>query len=165
MTDVTPKRVLVYKRTHEGDPDPQAGVFGNNGCMKSVRGWDYDAVIGVGGIGHRVESRIKGKLTWIGIGPHKDKMDKDDHPLVTFDHFLYFDVNEGPQEHLQLRKKAPALARRMYDRKARWFIVKPSDPAEWKEVEHILHLAKNAPPSADLSGPPTSAGRCKRSSH
>jgi hypothetical protein len=26
MTDVKPKRVLVYKRTHEDDPDPQEWV-------------------------------------------------------------------------------------------------------------------------------------------
>ena len=43
-------RILVYKRTHVGDPDV-AGRFGINHCMGSVRGYHYDAVIGVGGMG------------------------------------------------------------------------------------------------------------------
>jgi hypothetical protein len=44
-------RTLIYKRTHTGDPDPETGVFGNNDCMGEVRCWDFDAVIGIGGIG------------------------------------------------------------------------------------------------------------------
>ena len=44
-------RTLIYKRTHSGDPDPESGVFGNNDCMGRVKGWQYDAVIGIGGIG------------------------------------------------------------------------------------------------------------------
>ena len=64
-------RTLIYKRTHSGDPDPVAGVFGNHDCMGSVKGWDFDAVIGIGGIGPEPKrNRIAGKLTWIGIGPH-----------------------------------------------------------------------------------------------
>jgi hypothetical protein len=38
-------RTLIYKRTHSGDPDPKAGVFGCNNCMNTVRGWGFDAVI------------------------------------------------------------------------------------------------------------------------
>lgn len=44
-------RTLIYKRTHSGDPDSESGVFGNHDCMGSVKGWQYDAVIGIGGIG------------------------------------------------------------------------------------------------------------------
>ena len=43
-------RVLVYKRTHNGDPDT-SGCFGVYDCMGAVRDWEFDAVIGVGGIG------------------------------------------------------------------------------------------------------------------
>ena len=144
------RRVLIYKRTHEGDPDPQKGVFGNHKCMKTVRGREYEAVIGVGGI--RPWAKYKGiarKLTWIGIGAHKDKKDGEGNPLVTFDNFLYFGEKKP-----MLRDRAPALARRMYDGKARTLIVTPSSP-EWQEVKAILDLARNAPPSAQLKDAPS----------
>jgi len=63
-------QTLIYKRTHSGDPDPKTGVFGNHDCMGKVRGWPFDAVIGIGGVGQEPQShRIAGRLTWIGIGP------------------------------------------------------------------------------------------------
>ena len=37
--------VLIYKRTHTGDPDKN-GIFGINNCMGSVRDWEFYAVIG-----------------------------------------------------------------------------------------------------------------------
>ena len=43
-------RTLIYKRTHLGDPD-LFGTFGINDCMGEVRARQFDAVIGVGGIG------------------------------------------------------------------------------------------------------------------
>jgi hypothetical protein len=43
-------RVLVYKRTHVGDPDAR-GRFGIHDCMGQDRSWHYDAVVGVGGLG------------------------------------------------------------------------------------------------------------------
>jgi hypothetical protein len=70
--------------------DPNTGVFGNNDCMKSVRGRRFDAVIGIGAIGPEPERHgIAGKLTWVGIGPLKifDDPDHPDRPRVTFDHF------------------------------------------------------------------------------
>jgi len=45
------KKTLIYKRTHTGDPHREVGVFGENGCMRRVRGYKFDAVIGIGGIG------------------------------------------------------------------------------------------------------------------
>jgi hypothetical protein len=78
-------RTLIYKRTHTGDPDPVSGVFGNNNCMGQVRGWLFDTVIGVGGIGTYAQSEhIAGLLTWVGIGPHKTGDLR--RPRVTFDH-------------------------------------------------------------------------------
>ena len=64
--------VLIYKRTHSGDPD-EAGQFGINDCMGQVRRWNFDAVIGVGGVGAKARSLgIDERVNWIGIGPHKE---------------------------------------------------------------------------------------------
>ena len=65
-------RTLIYKRTHCGDPDSEARVFGNHDCMRTVRGREFDAVIGIGGIRPWPKyNAIAGKLTWVGIGAHK----------------------------------------------------------------------------------------------
>jgi hypothetical protein len=42
-------RTLVYKMTHIGDPSPATGVWGDTGCMGIVRGYEFDAVVGIGG--------------------------------------------------------------------------------------------------------------------
>ena len=79
-------RTLVYKRTHNGDPDA-LGQFGIHDCMGSVRAREYDAVIGIGGIGDEPKKQgIAGKINWIGVGPQK--FGKPDRPLVTFVRFL-----------------------------------------------------------------------------
>lgn len=142
-------RTLIYKRTHCGDPDPMRGVFGNNDCMKSVRRWPFEAVIGIGGSGAEPRSHgIARKLTWVGIGKHEIFDDPDrpfvtpECPLVTFDHFLYF----GKEGQL-LEKIAPALARRMYGKNVRTLMDSLSFE-EQQEVEKILRLAENAPPSS-----------------
>jgi hypothetical protein len=147
-------RTLIYKRTHCGDPDPKTGVFGNNNCMKTVRGRRFGAVIGIGGKGREPKSHgIAGKLTWVGIGPHKifDDPDRPDCPRVTFDHFLYFG-ERGPL----LEERYQALARRMYDKNVRVLMHTPS-PAGGREIDKIsdldrdvrkvLRLAMAAPPS------------------
>src|SRR5262245_44441374 len=91
MNDI---RVLVYKRTHTGDPD-EKGVFGCCDCMGTVRRWEYDAVIGVGGQGNEAKKyKIDRKLTWIGIGAQKKESPESwgyAGPLVTFDHFVRYD--------------------------------------------------------------------------
>jgi hypothetical protein len=143
-------RTLIYKRTHSGDPDPKTGVFGNHDCMGGVRGWQFDAVIGVGGVGQEPQShRIAGKLTWIGIGPQVI-----DHtargPQLIFHHFWYRG-EEGPL----LRANYPALARHMYSKNVRVRVHSPSSgehqgsetAALDKEVKRILRLAMDAPPS------------------
>jgi hypothetical protein len=132
---------LIYKRTHNGDPDPDRGVFGYHDCMGRVRGWIYNAVIGVGGIGQEpIAEGIAGRLTWIGIGPHRTGDLRK--PTVTFDHFWY----KGPQGPM-LESVAPALARRMYAGKVR--VIKDSAlaPAELADVENILRCARLSPPS------------------
>jgi hypothetical protein len=138
-------RVLVYKRTHTGDPDPETGTFGCNGCMGAVRGWDFEAVIGVGGIGGEAESHgIAGKLTWIGIGPHHVPVWDERGPGVQFEHFVLYDA-KGPD----FRQLAPKLAKRMYDAGIR-VILHDMSEAESAEVAGILKRAKKAQPSPGL---------------
>ncbi|MGH8273791.1 MAG: hypothetical protein ACRES9_05995 [Gammaproteobacteria bacterium] len=150
---------LVYKRTHCGDPDPETGVFGCNDCMGRIRAWYFDAVIGIGGKGDEPKrNQIARKLTWIGIGPHKD----GDPLLVTFDHFLYCGA-DGPL----LEIKAPKLATRMYDNNAR-FIKDSFSAEEYSEVCKILRIAEHAPSSPihlrdmPLETPRTTKGVCQR---
>ena len=147
-------RTLIYKRTHSGDPDPQSGVFGNNDCMGTVKGWRYDAVIGIGGIGPEpLRKGIAGKLTWVGIGPHKvfDNPEKPRNPRVTFDHFWYLG-ERGPL----LEAAYPALARRMYEKNVRVLIHSPLDAkgsglAELdRDIRKILGLAKGSRSSRRL---------------
>jgi len=110
-------RVLIYKRTHQGDPDGR-GCFGIHECMGPVRAWDYDAVIGVGGIGREPQrAKIAGKVCWIGIGPLKGRVAGDGEPKVTFDHFVLF-ADDAPD----FRDLAPTLAARMYDRNVRTLV-------------------------------------------
>lgn len=77
-------RTLVYKRTHVGDPG-EDGVFGCNGCMRSVRGRKFDAVIGIGGTSNDPQmAGIAKKVTWIGIGAHENGLSpKDGFPLIS----------------------------------------------------------------------------------
>jgi hypothetical protein len=142
-------RTLVYKRTHNGDPDEQ-GCFGIRDCMGGVRGRDYDAVIGVGGTGDEPRSwGIAGKVNWIGIGPHRQP-GTPRGPLVTFDHYVYYGEN-GPSFH----DLAPTLARHVYGNNVRTKM--RFTDAEQQEVDAILALAKDARPSPALSGVPTVA--------
>jgi hypothetical protein len=146
-------RTLIYKRTHSGDPNYE-GVFGSSDCMGRVRGWQYDAVIGIGGIGGEPKRRgIAGRLTWVGIGPHKIYEPNLHSPRVTFDHFWYLG-ERGPL----LEVAYPALASRMYEKNVRVLIHSPSTrtlfcehpPAAGeldRDIKKILGLAKDAPSS------------------
>ena len=137
-------KILVYKRTHNGDPDAD-GCFGIYDCMGSVRDREFDAVIGVGGIGPEAEAnRIAGMVNWIGVGPHKKYVGKRG-PEVTFDHFVYYG-SEGPN----LYKMAPTLAERMYEKNVRSVSQGLSDE-EMIEAEDIVQLADDAPRSPWLS--------------
>jgi hypothetical protein len=141
----TQMTTLIYKRTHSGDPDPETGVFGNNKCMGRIRGWKYDAVIGIGGIGSEAERNgLKGKLTWIGVGARKTG--DTQKPFVTFDHFRYYGT-AGPF----LRTLAPALAIRMYDKNVRATTDWSFTAEERNEVQSILKMAAAACPSSARS--------------
>jgi hypothetical protein len=144
-------RTLIYKRTHPGDPDDK-GRFGIYDCMGRIRRWRFEAVIGVGGIsGEPTRHRLAGKVNWIGIGPHKREAGKRG-PLVTFDRFMLF-KSGGPR----FDKLAPQLAKRMYSRNVR-ALMNRLNSGELREIERILALAKDAPPS-----PVHGTGRSKTS--
>jgi hypothetical protein len=139
-------RTLVYKRTHHGDPDAD-GRFGVHGCMGRVRTWAFEAVIGIGGKRPWPEwKRLAGKVNWIGIGPRRTgATDKRGFPVVTFDHFLLFgaDGTEG----WTFAELAPRLAERMYTTNVR-VLMDDLDEAERAEIDRVLALAKDAPPSS-----------------
>jgi hypothetical protein len=138
---------LIYKRTHNGDPDSR-GLFGVYDCMGLVRAWRFDAVIGVGGIGAEpTRQALDGKVNWIGIGPHRRRVIGKRGPIVTFDHFRFFGAR-GPA----FAKVAPQLAGRMYSHNVRALMNAVSE-SERMEVEGILALAKNAPPSGGGGSP------------
>ncbi len=151
-------KILVYKRTHVGDPGPD-GCFGVYDCMGAVRDRDYDAVIGVGGIGSEPKSHgIAGKVNWIGIGPHKTDNGKRG-PDVTFDHFAYYGSDGA-----EFVDCAPILAKRIYDHNVRSILQGLTDE-EYAEALAIVAWAQNAPPSPLLAGDTgdeQSLSACKR---
>jgi len=149
--------ILVYRRNHKGDPN-EDGIFGINDCMGSVRDWEYDAVIGIGGSAPwDVREGLAYKINWIGIGPNKrSATSKDcermrwDYPkfkefrgkLVTFDRFLILNGN-GPL----VKSDAQKLHDYMFvdgriPRAAKNF---PDDI--YSELLSILKLADDASPS------------------
>ena len=131
-------RVLIYKRTHNGDPD-RLGRFGIHDCMGSVRKHEFDAVIGVGGIGPEAQANgIGGQINWIGVGVHKAPLRGGRGPIITFDHFVEYGI-DGPD----FRSVAPQLANQIYEGRVRHQIVDADD----EEVKLILSMAEDAPPS------------------
>ena len=96
-----PKKILVYRRTHTGDPSKDTGVFGIHDCMKSVRDWPFDSVIGIGGTKPwRGYENISKKVTWVGVDAHKrsreiSNNDYSGSSIVTFERIKILDEN-GP---------------------------------------------------------------------
>jgi hypothetical protein len=132
------KTVLIYKRTHTGDPD-ESGCFGCRCCMGRVRDRDFAAVIGVGGVGQEpVEAGIARKITWIGIGPRQVGVADDGYPVWAFEHF-YLKDKDGKL----LSDKAPRLARRMFGRNGPREIMAEPD----EEINAVLKLAGTSNPS------------------
>lgn len=146
-------RVLVYKRTHNGDPDA-SGCFGAYDCMGTVRDREFDAVVGVGGIGpEAVSNGIDGQVNWVGIGPHKRYVEDKRGPEVLFDHFLCFGI-DGPD----FRAMAPQLAARMYGENVRSILDGMSED-EQEEAEGIVRLAEGEPPSPGFQANTASEGQ------
>jgi hypothetical protein len=110
--------------------------------MGVVRNRDFDAVVGVGGIGPEARSHgIAGKVNWIGIGPHKNSAPGKRGSEVTFDHFIDLGTN-GPDVY----GVAPTLAKRMYSQNIRHVMIDVNEK-EYSEVIVILKMAEDAPPS------------------
>ena len=146
-------RILVYKRTHTGDPD-ESGCFGIYSCMGQVRNRDFDAIIGIGGISREpVVQGIDKRLTWIGIGPHEIDVADDGYPVLAFERF-YLKDEKGPL----LTDKAPRLARRLFARNGPRVVMVDADD----EIETLLRLAKRAKPSPAMFGHATKRNDCKR---
>ena len=125
-------RILTYKRTHTGDPDT-AGHFGINDCMGSFRNWSFDAVIGVGGYGAEPQSHgIEGRVNWVGLNPAWQLHPQGYGLIVTFEFFTLLEA-KGPS----LMAVAPALARRMYEKKAR-VLFKSYSSEEKAEAEALV---------------------------
>ena len=83
-------RVLVYKRTHEGDPDA-SGLFGCNDCMGKVRGRKYDAVIGVGGTGPKaLERAARASDGWLTAALTPEEADQGRATLNPLPHVDFF---------------------------------------------------------------------------
>jgi hypothetical protein len=145
--------ILVYRRTHTGDPNDD-GVFGCHDCMKSVRDWEYDAVIGIGGTKPDPgDEAIKERITWIGICPTKIDPTPEDsenlYPgfefggkLVTFEKFLLLNEN-GPL----VKNKSPDLHKYMFEEGKIPRTAKNFSEGIYAELKKILKLADQAPPS------------------
>lgn len=132
-------RILTYKRTHIGDPD-RNGRFGIHNCMGSVRSWDFDAVIGIGGISDEPQSHgIAGRVTWVGRHPKKQLNPSGSGLLVTFESFILLD-SKGPL----VSDIAPNLARRMYEGRVRTLLVGYSVD-EQADAEYVLKELLGSP--------------------
>jgi|SRR5580658_4065125 hypothetical protein len=133
-------QVLIYKRTHPGDPNAD-GVFGCEDCMGAVRKRQFDAVIGVGGIGPEAQSHgLDRRLNWVGAGAHPSSIPVGLRgPLVTFDRFLLLE-DQGPE----LQSIAPALARHMYTTHRRVVMSDRLGRNLQREIQKILSLAVRA---------------------
>ena len=139
-------RTLVYKRTHTGDPRKR-GVFGIRDCMGRVRSYDFDAVIGIGGVGKTARNHgIEGKLTWVGIGPYSVGKHSDSAvPMLAFEHFILFD-----EDGKSLFKIATWLDKRFSHPTGPRYMLDDFSQEERKEIEKILRKAMSAPPSKGL---------------
>jgi hypothetical protein len=137
-TPIKRLRVLIYKRTHIGDPTPE-GVFGLSDCMGRVRARMYDAVIGVGGLSSWPRSLgIDGRITWVGVGPKRSENAPVGHrgPIVEFDRFKLFD-EAGPK----LNSLAPALAHHLFGVHRRVIMSDGLSDTIQREIQKILALA------------------------
>lgn len=149
-------RILTYKRTHVGDPD-NFGRFGTNDCMGRVRGYRYDAVIGVGGIGPEAKSHnIARKITWVGVGPKRKYGGSNRRAaIIEFEHFVLFD-HAGPL----LSSRAPNLAEKIYS--GRRYILDAYSDTEKLEATPIIDWARSIADSRQATGLRKVNRNCRR---
>lgn len=134
-------RVLIYKRTHKGDPDSD-GIFGVRDCMGSVRNWKYDAVIGIGGKSPwKQDVDIKYKINWIGLEP-KRIVPTERGDRVVFAHFELYE-----EKGKSIKDNFPNLFEYMYGNKKRFDMSFDMPENVLIEVMEILKSVKNSAPS------------------
>src|SRR5260370_1014045 len=129
-------RNFVYVMTHHDDPNKD-GLWGCCDCTGEKRGWNYYAVIGVGGVKTK-PAEMTGKLIWIGKSPTKTYVKGKRGPEVTFKDFCDCGIY-GP--------KMYSVARRLWEKikKApRGFMY----PTSEKQVNRLLKLAKESSANA-----------------
>lgn len=119
-------RILIYKRTHDGDPDA-SGRFGIQDCMGRVRSFGFDGVIGVGGVSAwPVSQGIDKKVNWVGRRPLSvsNPVRGARAPVLEFarSDFALFE-RRGPR----LADISPALASHVCGVRLRYFIVAIGD--------------------------------------
>ncbi|MFH1066659.1 MAG: hypothetical protein V1746_01985 [bacterium] len=136
------KKTLIYKQKRTNDPDG-SGWWGIHNCMKGVRNWDFDAVIGIGGKSREAKKNgIDRKITWIGIGAKQHKQ-KGRPLLIAFKNFIRFEKSSK-----KLRRIAPNLSKRMYYSKKARFIFDSFTKKQKKEVRKLLKMAKGGKSSS-----------------
>lgn len=138
-------RILIYKRTHKGDPDDK-GIFGNQDCMGRIRNWNYDAVIGIGGkTTFKGDENIKFKINWIGLEPKRFNSESKRGDYVAFSHFALFE-----EKGKEIRSYYPRLFDYMYNSRKRFDMASelPQDVSD--EVMDIIESVKNFPSSEFL---------------
>jgi hypothetical protein len=137
-------KVLIYKRTHKGDPDKR-GIFGNQDCMGRIRSWNYDAVIGIGGNSPwKEDTEIRRKINWIGLEPKKIPSKRKRGNYVVFSHFELYEEKGG-----NIMDKFPNLFEYMYGSRKRFDMSSNLSKDVFEEVEQILESIKNSPPSEE----------------
>lgn len=138
--------VLIYKRTHKGDPGKN-GIFGIHNCMGRVRNRVYDAVIGIGGKSPwQGNENIAKKVNWIGRFPKKVYCRKNPKkPCVFFKKFCLLEES-GPS----VEVIAPKLFNYMYNGNRRT-VMSTSLPYDvYEEVIKVLSIADDGKPSQKL---------------
>jgi hypothetical protein len=107
--------------------------------MGGVRAQQFDAVIGVGGVGGLPRREgIDRLITWIGVGAHREPHVRPGYrgPWVSFDDFRLFD-QEGPK----LRTIAPMFADHFFKANRRYLYSDGVSKEMQKEIEDVLSLA------------------------
>lgn len=145
-------KILVYRRDHTGDPNNETKTFGINDCMGSKRDWEYDAVIGIGGLKPSCIG-IKEKITWVGITPtSRNDATKDDiermkahNPafkgfrgrLVTFKKFCSWDEDGKP-----VKDHYPRLYQYMFEEGKAPRAAKNFPEDVYAELREIVNMAE-----------------------
>ena len=129
-------KVLIYKRTHTGDPEP-TGTSGINDCMGQIRKYEFDAVTGAGGIGQEPTGYGSDReINWVGIKARK-KFAPGYPAVVNFEHSVLVE-DKGPL----LSSSAPSLAKWLYKPGA-GFILDSYTEIEKAEADKIPNWTSN----------------------